>query len=614
MILEFVEGRTLKRLLEEEGPLAAPRALKIFNQICKGLAEAHSHKIVHRDIKPGNVMISSVSNYELVKLLDFGISKSIDSERQDLTKTGIALGSVNYMSPEQCRNENIDARSDIYSFGCLMYECLVGLPPMEDASDFLIMSNHLNKRVEKVPALSPVSTELSNLILRCLEKEAGKRYQDATQLLSVLEKCPTEVKKNISRTPLILSLTGAFLLIGIIIATLYVSNFNSKPSTSVRINYSASKRKSPQGVRDTRSLIETEDWIKQKLQQKLSTAEMCKLCDEYRECLKFRQEHGLESQVAAWKEIESQLNTVKDPQQWADGQWHESFWYVTQDDAAKLIQLLKNFERKRSTTESGRLINQCIENCKLENRYELRKTLVEHFAKFAEEKAGHRDEANSAYQKASLLIDAGETEEADRTIVKMKKAIDNGVADLDFNLAEYAKYCELLNRRGRYLETLGIVQKCLPREGEQNIDEASIRLRMYQAGAHLGLRHAQKSASILKNILYQTLEQDKNDPTSNEIELQLLRTYDAEGKKDLIATELKTYLSYIQKNCPYRFSSSLAILNQAFLQKQNSFDGGQVFKLLIKQSDSSEMKNSIDTEYQSYLKTAGKGLVQEKHL
>ena len=192
MVLEFLQGKNVAEELAEHGAFATDRALAILIQISSALAYAHSKGVIHRDIKPANILLCQTDATETAKVLDFGIFKTIHAENQSLTQTGIMLGSVNYMSPEQCQLQTLDWRSDIYSFACLAYEMLVGQPPMQAQSDMLIMSNHVNKVIDSVPAKNGISKKLSALILRCLAKKPSGRIASTEELRMALIACRGE--------------------------------------------------------------------------------------------------------------------------------------------------------------------------------------------------------------------------------------------------------------------------------------------------------------------------------------------------------------------------------------------------------------------------------------
>ena len=187
MVMELIQGSTLSEIAAQS-QIKEAQIRNFALQICSALAYAHEKKIVHRDLKPANVMLhQSDSARPLIKLIDFGIYKNTDGAAQKLTVEGSIPGTANYMSPEQCRGEALDGRSDIYSLGCLLYELCCSAPPMDAETDWLIMSNHLNKEIKQVPATIEISEQLKNIILRCLQKDPAARWISAIELKSALE-------------------------------------------------------------------------------------------------------------------------------------------------------------------------------------------------------------------------------------------------------------------------------------------------------------------------------------------------------------------------------------------------------------------------------------------
>lgn len=195
IVMEFVRGQTLAQLLRENGALDQRRAIRIFKQICSGLQHAHEFGLIHRDLKPGNVMlVENADGSETAKLVDFGVSKFIDNKMpsQAVTTTGRFVGSPVYMSPEQCTAGKVDARSDIYSFGCMMYECLTGKIPFSGATPFQIMSKHANEQAESFASLNvklSISPDLEAIVLKALCKKNDERFQSAQELLVALQNC-----------------------------------------------------------------------------------------------------------------------------------------------------------------------------------------------------------------------------------------------------------------------------------------------------------------------------------------------------------------------------------------------------------------------------------------
>ena len=187
MMMEYLEGQQLTEIISETGHLDIPRFINLFLQICDGLRFAHEKKVVHRDVKPSNIMVMrSAEGQETAKVLDFGIAKFIaETNQKQLTPTGNIVGSPAYISPEQAAGGKADPRIDVYSLGCVMYEALAGHPPFVHESSIKVLMAQLG---DPVPPLSSVVAEgsvpakLEQIIMRCLEKNPEKRYQSAAEL------------------------------------------------------------------------------------------------------------------------------------------------------------------------------------------------------------------------------------------------------------------------------------------------------------------------------------------------------------------------------------------------------------------------------------------------
>ncbi|HEX7176197.1 MAG TPA: protein kinase [Pyrinomonadaceae bacterium] len=196
IIMQYVEGENLSRLISERPP-DAKRALALALQVVGALAEAHAHGIIHRDIKPQNVMVNADGQ---AKVLDFGLAKlvrpqsalgAVDSPSQ-ASQSGLVMGTVAYMSPEQLRAERLDFRSDIFSLGTVLYELLSGKNPFARTSDAETISAILTCRPAPLTqATSEVSPELSRIVLKCLEKDREQRYHSASELLYELSNLQT---------------------------------------------------------------------------------------------------------------------------------------------------------------------------------------------------------------------------------------------------------------------------------------------------------------------------------------------------------------------------------------------------------------------------------------
>jgi CheY-like chemotaxis protein/tRNA A-37 threonylcarbamoyl transferase component Bud32 len=188
MVMEYVEGKNLARVIEERDHLPAGEALTVFVQICDAMAHAHEKGIVHRDIKPVNILINQTSAEPLsVKVLDFGCGKLRDlhNESSGLTQEGKSLGTPSYMSPEQVRGMKIDERSDVYSLGCVMYETLTGYVMHQGDNAAQTMLMHLE---EDPPLLHEINPDLTypegvqKIVSQSLERDLDKRYQSMRSL------------------------------------------------------------------------------------------------------------------------------------------------------------------------------------------------------------------------------------------------------------------------------------------------------------------------------------------------------------------------------------------------------------------------------------------------
>jgi hypothetical protein len=183
IVFEYVEGETLKQRIDRLGRLPVDEAAAYGIEIGRGLAAAHARMLVHRDVKPQNVLIDTEGR---AKVTDFGIARSLESD--GLTKTGRVLGTTDYVSPEQAMGHDVDARSDIYSLGVLLYEMLTGNVPFEAETLVGVAMKHVNEPMPNVQERRPeVSSALAAVIERATEKEPKRRYRDMAEMLADLE-------------------------------------------------------------------------------------------------------------------------------------------------------------------------------------------------------------------------------------------------------------------------------------------------------------------------------------------------------------------------------------------------------------------------------------------
>ncbi|MDX1888891.1 Stk1 family PASTA domain-containing Ser/Thr kinase [Mycolicibacterium sp. 050158] len=180
IVMEYVDGVTLRHVVQHDGPIVAHRAVEIVADVCQALEFSHQHGTIHRDVKPANIMIDTSG---AIKVMDFGIARTLTDTGQRLTQTAAILGTAHYLSPEQARGENVDARSDVYSLSCVLYEALTGQPPFEGDSPVAVIYQHVREDPRPPSRChGDISPELDAVVLKGLAKNPENRYQSAAQL------------------------------------------------------------------------------------------------------------------------------------------------------------------------------------------------------------------------------------------------------------------------------------------------------------------------------------------------------------------------------------------------------------------------------------------------
>ena len=184
-VMSYHEGATLREYLDTARTLPIPETLRIANDLLEALAHAHGQGIIHRDVKPANVVVSA----EGAVLLDFGIARAVVASGTDqLTRSGIAVGTSTYMSPEQITAApNIDHRCDLYSLGCMLFECLAGQPPFHHRNEAVVLQLHLTQSAPDVRSFrSDTPTDLADVISRAISKDPAGRWPSASSMREAL--------------------------------------------------------------------------------------------------------------------------------------------------------------------------------------------------------------------------------------------------------------------------------------------------------------------------------------------------------------------------------------------------------------------------------------------
>jgi serine/threonine-protein kinase len=179
IVMEYVDGVTLRDIVHTDGPMPPKRAIEVIADACQALNFSHQHGIIHRDVKPANIMISKTG---AVKVMDFGIARAL-ADSTSVTQTAAVIGTAQYLSPEQAKGDPVDARSDVYALGCVLYEVLTGEPPFVGDSPVAVAYQHV--REDPVPPsarLSTISPELDAVVLKALAKNPDNRYQSAAEM------------------------------------------------------------------------------------------------------------------------------------------------------------------------------------------------------------------------------------------------------------------------------------------------------------------------------------------------------------------------------------------------------------------------------------------------
>ncbi len=203
MLLEYVEGETLKQVLKRDGPQDALRVSDLARQIARSLAEAHKHGVVHRDLKPANIMITNIeSEKDFVKVLDFGVARLLDPKTSDLTSVGLPegerelIGTPRYMSPEQVRGESLTGASDIYSLGLILYEMMCGEPAVQGETTMALITQQISPEPLRMPHLPTFDPMVQDIVRIATAKAVQDRFQTAEQVAEALESVTFNIRRQ----------------------------------------------------------------------------------------------------------------------------------------------------------------------------------------------------------------------------------------------------------------------------------------------------------------------------------------------------------------------------------------------------------------------------------
>jgi serine/threonine-protein kinase len=193
MAMEYLVGHTLHRAIREAGHFPEERAAHVARQICRALREAHSLGVIHRDLKPANIfLVEHGDETDFVKILDFGLVKNVsETKTEDLTQTGLFMGSPKYMAPEQIRGDRVDARTDIYALGIILYEMVTGKVPFDRPNSVNILMAHVNEEPPPLRQMNPntqVSAAFEEIIARCMAKDQNQRFGSMDEVLAALKR------------------------------------------------------------------------------------------------------------------------------------------------------------------------------------------------------------------------------------------------------------------------------------------------------------------------------------------------------------------------------------------------------------------------------------------
>jgi eukaryotic-like serine/threonine-protein kinase len=226
LVTEFVDGRSLRTMIDEDAPFPSEQAINLVRNIAEGMAYCHENNVIHRDLKPENILVSKDGR---PVIMDFGLALTKGSHRVTYSNLSATMGTPDYMAPEQIEGQRGDQRTDVYALGTIFYEMLSGGTPFTGDSNMAVMAQHLQKDAPRLDRLNAtVSTELSAIVAHCLMRDPNKRYPDMHALINALnhpETADLGILDELDSTPGRLSLWQSQAFRGIAIALAILTGF-----------------------------------------------------------------------------------------------------------------------------------------------------------------------------------------------------------------------------------------------------------------------------------------------------------------------------------------------------------------------------------------------------
>lgn len=282
MVLEYVHGQTLPQYLaSRQGLVNLDTMRDIFMQITDALGYAHERGVLHRDLKPSNIMLqSSSSNQAVVKIVDFGIAKFLTADKNSaLTQTGELLGSPSYMSPEQISGLPQDARADIYSLGCVMFEVLSGTPPYQAETPMDMIFQHLNADVPSLQARckQKIPQQLAAIVTKCLQKEPHQRFNSMTELHSALLEVSFREREKSQTIPIKKVAVYASALVMLVVSGCLIAGIYLQSQRAEEKSLEAQKKSIANAVasRDSDGFQKANDFVRQYIKHHKNDVELC---------------------------------------------------------------------------------------------------------------------------------------------------------------------------------------------------------------------------------------------------------------------------------------------------------------------------------------------------